>query len=259
MSWGLAMGDMASKYEAVEEAVDSPRQATHEGVGAEFSRRLRMAIGDQTIFRFAQECGLSDTLVRKYLEGSMPGLEKLIELARATGVRVGWLATGEPPIYEGVPPRVNQLLPDAAGPDTSGSGFVLIPWYDPHTGWEQTHLTPKDETLRERLAFRRQWLESEGLDAESLVLVSARGDSMEPTLVDGDLLLVHTRERELADDGIYVLRLDHFVVAKRLQKNWTGGFWIRSDSPLYEDQFVGGDAVAELQIVGRVVWMARRV
>lgn len=68
-----------------------------------FSHRLETAIGDQSVLSFAKKCGVSDSLVRKYLGGSLPGLDKLLLLAKAAEVRVGWLATGEPPMREDEP------------------------------------------------------------------------------------------------------------------------------------------------------------
>ncbi|MDN3519557.1 hypothetical protein QWY84_18265 [Aquisalimonas lutea] len=43
---------------------------------------------------FANACGLSDSLIRKYLAGSLPGLDKVVVIAREAGVSVEWLATG---------------------------------------------------------------------------------------------------------------------------------------------------------------------
>lgn len=60
-----------------------------------FGDRLRRAIGDRSILSFAKECGISDSLVRKYLAGSLPGLDKAVAMARVGGVSLSWLATGE--------------------------------------------------------------------------------------------------------------------------------------------------------------------
>lgn len=53
------------------------------------------------MLQFARKADISDSLIRKYLRGSLPGLANLIALADAAGVRAGWLATGEPPKRSG--------------------------------------------------------------------------------------------------------------------------------------------------------------
>ncbi|HBS17729.1 MAG TPA: transcriptional regulator, partial [Halomonas sp.] len=60
-----------------------------------FSSRLEAAIGQRSVLSFAKECGFSDSLVRKYLRGSLPGLDKAVTMARVLGVSLEWLATGK--------------------------------------------------------------------------------------------------------------------------------------------------------------------
>jgi len=72
---------------------------------SEFSGRLRQLIGTRPLLQFAKKSGISDSLIRKYLRGSLPGMDNLIALADAGGVRVGWLATGEPPMRAGEAPE----------------------------------------------------------------------------------------------------------------------------------------------------------
>ena len=63
-----------------------------------FAARLEQAIGEHSVRSFANRAGLSEGVVRKYLRhASYPTLDRLISLARAGGVRVAWLATGEGP------------------------------------------------------------------------------------------------------------------------------------------------------------------
>lgn len=143
-------------------------------------------------------------------------------------------------------------------PEYAQDEYALIPRYDVQVSAGHGSVVDQERELH-RLAFRRQWLRQENLDPQHLVLVTARGDSMEPTISEGDLLLVDTSRPHVQDDAIYVLQVDGEVFAKRLQRDWTGGVWVRSDSPQYEDQHITEQDAAELRIVGRVVWIARRV
>lgn len=92
---------------------------------------------------------------------------------------------------------------------------------------------------------------------EASAIVRVRGDSMEPTLRDGDLALIDTRSSDAYRDGLYVLRVDDQVLVKRLQLITAGRLLVRSDNQAYAPFELGGDR--EDLIVGRVVWAGKRV
>jgi phage repressor protein C with HTH and peptisase S24 domain len=67
-------------------------------------------------------------------------------------------------------------------------------------------------------SFYRRWLRAIGQAApEKLSIVRVRGDSMMPTLADGDEILVSAHDgATLLRDGIYVLERDDALMVKRL-------------------------------------------
>lgn len=61
-----------------------------------FCLRLRQAMGERSAYALERDTGIAQSLIRKYLSGSsLPGADKLVVLASALGVSVGWLAAGE--------------------------------------------------------------------------------------------------------------------------------------------------------------------
>jgi phage repressor protein C with HTH and peptisase S24 domain len=136
--------------------------------------------------------------------------------------------------------------------------FALVPRYD--VAASAGHgADVESEQVVDHLAFRRPWLAREGLQEGKLALIQVRGDSMEPTIASGDLLLVDLREQIPAEDGIYVMQTDAHLVAKRVQRLFDGSIYIKSDNQTYQPQQLTPDQVERLQIVGRVVWVARRI
>jgi len=94
---------------------------------------------------------------------------------------------------------------------------------------------------------------------ESIAAIRAEGDSMRPTLSDGDDILVDASEagRRLRD-GIYVLRREGALLVKRLALSPAAGrIAVLSDNPDYPS-WPECDP-ADLEIVGRVVWVGRRL
>ena len=61
---------------------------------SELKDRIREIIDGEAVAAFARRCGITESLVRKYLSGSQPSVENLVLLASTAGVSVEWLATG---------------------------------------------------------------------------------------------------------------------------------------------------------------------
>ena len=105
------------------------------------------------------------------------------------------------------------------------------------------------------VAFRTSWVANElGVDPSGLAVLKARGDSMEPNIREGDIVLMDTSENRITDDTVYVLKRNSYLVIKRLQRTFDGGVKIKSDHSAYDDEQIPKPDVDRLDIVGRVVW-----
>lgn len=88
--------------------------------------------------------------------------------------------------------------------------------------------------------------------AASMIRVS--GESMAPTLADGDEILVdRDRCRLAARPSLYVLRLDGAVMVKRLRA-LGAEIEVLSDNPDFAARLCRS---AEVEVIGRVVWLSR--
>lgn len=117
-----------------------------------------------------------------------------------------------------------------------------------------------EERAASHIAFDPAWLRRVARgNPDLLSIIRVAGDSMAPTLADGDEILVDrgdaaTRLR----DGIYVLRIDDALVVKRVALNPAArSVSIRSDNPAYPG-WPDCD-LAAIELVGRVVWAGRRI
>ena len=119
---------------------------------------------------------------------------------------------------------------------------------------------PGEERSRSSLAFDAGWLRRLGTgDVRLLSTIRVEGDSMIPTLADGDEIMVDRGDAaERLRDGIYVLRIEGALVVKRLAPNPAARtLSIRSDNPAYPG-WPDCDPAA-VDVVGRVVWAGRRL
>lgn len=164
----------------------------------------------------------------------------------------------------------------AKGPVVTGSGevaglaaqdlrgappedFVLVPRYDVQ-GSMGNGAVIHSEQIVDHLAFKADWVRLElGANPKNLVLISAVGDSMEPTLRPGDLLLVDRSENGVKQDAIYAIALDGELRIKRVQRLFDGRLIIRSDNPGYQPEEIGPGVTDTVNIIGRVVWAGRRM
>lgn len=141
----------------------------------------------------------------------------------------------------------------------TGPNYVVVPQLDVGASAGPGAL-PGEERALSHIAFDARWLRSLGTgDPGQLSVIRVEGDSMMPTLADGDDILVDRSDAgQRLRDGIYVLRFEEALIVKRVALNPAGRtVSIRSDNPAYPGwPDCGLEAV---DIVGRVVWTGRRL
>lgn len=114
------------------------------------------------------------------------------------------------------------------------------------------------ETLAGQIGFDENWLRKQGLDPARLSLIRVEGESMSPTLNDGDDIMVDDRAATTAlRDGVHVIRLDDMLMVKRIAVGPNGRLSVLSDNPAYPG-WPDLDG-ASVTIIGRVVWAGRRL
>jgi phage repressor protein C with HTH and peptisase S24 domain len=91
-----------------------------------------------------------------------------------------------------------------------------------------------------------------------MVLIKVEGDSMEPTLLSGDLVLVDRGRSFISPEGgIYAIALDDIIMVKRVQViHPIDKLRIISDNPKYNTIEVPADQV---KVNGKVIWFAREL
>lgn len=236
-----------------------------EDLRAAFVARLKDALADNQIpewgagARLAKMAGITPKATSKWLNGeSMPGAAKMLAIASGLGVRVEWLEYGRgdkkeaaalPVIEDRIPPRGFDL-----GGDPSYSGVLqLTAQGSTGSGEDNTHVE-----IRGVMAFKSAWLRANNLNQKHLDVIYASGNSMEPTINDGDVLLVDESKIEPKDGQIFAMQSESKgTIVKRLVRSDFEGWIIRSDNPdktRYGDETLRDGEINEVRIIGRVVW-----
>jgi phage repressor protein C with HTH and peptisase S24 domain len=203
--------------------------------------------------------GVSPSAFRKWLKGEAePSRERLIALANAAKVRIGWLATGEGPAPEF--DRPNEAKPRTDSDVADLARYVRLPRH-PTVAAAGSGTAP-DATDAEGgyLALRQDWLaEVLGVNPDHVGLEVAIGDSMAPTIRDGNMMLLDTSDHGFGQYGIYVLEIEGERLVKRVQRRLDGSLVLISDNTSYERDSVPADRRGIVRVIGRVVWVGGRV
>jgi len=117
-------------------------------------------------------------------------------------------------------------------------------------------MTFAGEQIRDYWRVPPHALTAFGITNEGSIVIRAKGDSMYPTIADGDFVVLNTRHKSPSPPGIYAL-LDAFgeVIIKRLEvvsepKDEIQRVQIKSDNPRYEVRERDAD---DVRVLGRVV------
>jgi len=213
----------------------------------ELERRMREA--GLTQKALALNAGLNETAVRDILTGKSrhPRHDTVQKLAAVLGV-------GAADLIE--PGRAR--APKGKALAALAGDLVFVPTYDvAAAAGHGTLIDAASETGR--LAFREDWIKSvTNASPDELAVITVRGDSMFPTLVDGDTVLIDRTQRAIRRDGIYVIRYEDYVLIKRLQIDPVRGKVIVSCDNRDYPPLPPVDP-ADVDVEGRVIWIGRRV
>ena len=90
-------------------------------------------------------------------------------------------------------------------------------------------------------------------------MINATGNSMAPTIDNGDKLIVeHWSGNQIQDNKIYVFCYNGECCVKRLSKN-LDEIIIKSDNPEYRVRTIGGKSIMDLILIGKIVATIKQV
>jgi len=231
-----------------------PTIAVPGGDRASFVNRLQHVVAQwPSADRLAKATGVSPSAFRKWLKGEAePSRDRLVALAGAAGVTVSWLAQGEGP-----EPSLVALT--ARGHDTShlvtsdGPPFLVLPKIAVSAAAGAGRQSAASET--NFIGFRHDWLKTSfGLEPQDILLETVVGDSMEPHIHNGDILLVNATDQTFRNFGIYVITVRDERLVKRVQRKFDGSLILISDNGRYQPENIAHDLAGEVNVVGRVIW-----
>lgn len=213
--------------------------------------RERMTEAGLTQSELARRLGISQTMVGKLANGDVQGSKHLHRIARELGTTPAYLAGETDDPSEGAlpPPTVDAIadqldavmIPEVQVGLSMGGGSTVEDW-----------------PVVQMVPFSRAWLRGlTASGADQLLVARGDGDSMMPTILDQDLVIIdRAQDTPRQQDRIWALTYGGWGMIKRLRSLPDGTLQINSDnaavSPIIAYE-------GEAQIIGRIVGVVRRI
>lgn len=210
--------------------------------------RARLGLTQKDV---AEQVGVSARGYQGYEDGrNIPGGDAIAGLVRL-GINANWLLTGKGGMFNA----------DQAPQETTLSDYIALPLHNDAPAMYRDGAIVGDDEADDSLMFRKGWVKHDlQMQPEDLALIRVSGDSMYPTLRDGDVILVNQSPSQQDTDGICVMRVNGVLLVKRLQFLPGGQISVISDNATYKPWTLDTSKMAEgdVAIIGRVVWAGRR-
>ncbi|WP_412507298.1 XRE family transcriptional regulator [Roseovarius sp. SYSU LYC5161] len=215
--------------------------------------RLRARIRQlgMSVAKVARAAEVNRSFVYDILRGrsQTPNLDKLTRIADAVKVDREWLLSGKGRV-EGDDPITEDYHND----------FVAIQYASVRPSMGGGTVVDNEDQPGRNFHFRRAWIHDRLKAAPSMLRVmGVQGDSMTPTLNEGDVVLVDMNRRSPIPSGVFVLHDGMGLVAKRLEHvpmSDPPRVRIISDNHQYSPYECTAE---EVNIIGRVRWYGREM
>ncbi|MFI0475831.1 XRE family transcriptional regulator [Paracoccus jiaweipingae] len=210
---------------------------------SEFGERVRLLRSNKNLSQqeFADQMEVSRSYLASIETGRKePSFSFVSSLIGTFGIEPNWffgVGSSNPDEAE----TVSQFVPiprytvsASAGPGAIAGDYLDVSYY----------------------AFSLKWIKRRHLDHKMLNVIEVRGDSMEPRLSAGDLILIDRAQTDPTDGNTYVLRLGEELVVKNMQRIDRETIALISNNTIYPPRQVRAVDIGpteEVDIIGRVV------
>jgi phage repressor protein C with HTH and peptisase S24 domain len=147
--------------------------------------------------------------------------------------------------------RQQQMKHSDGAPD-----LTLVPVYNVEAGAGPGRIVDFEEHIA-TLAFSQRYLSEMNARGRDLAAIRIRGDSMEPTLRNNDIVLIDRTRTSLDHDGLFILRFGEALHCKRIGRGRSRStVHVISDNRLHPTFEMDR---SEIEVIGRVLWYGRKV
>ena len=216
--------------------------------------------------KFAEYLGISKGSQILYEKGNAPTADYLAA-AGDLGVDIVYVLTGKR--VEDIKPRPGTAVRTSDGkilaqvpieaPSAAkdhATDMINLPLYSVEASAGHGSL-PTTEEIVDQIAFRESFLRDLGAHPLKCSIIWAKGDSMQPTIPDGSILIVDLSQTEISNGCLYVFNVAGDLLVKRARRKLDASIELISDNEIYPLETVRKSDLDQLRVIGRVVYFCR--
>ena len=213
--------------------------------------RIKLARGKMSQDQFSNLLKVSKGSLGFYeRDENLPNSAVILKICSETGVRIEWLLTGQGSMREESPAVAHsqQLECDV--------DLRMIPMVEACLSAGGGSLETSGDSDRS-YAFRMDFLTRKG-NPDAMVLMRVSGDSMEPEICNGDVVLLDQSQQRVRPGHIYAVGFEDAIYCKRVDM-LPGQVVLKSANPAYPPVTIDvrGDLADAFRIIGKVLWSDR--
>jgi SOS-response transcriptional repressor LexA len=206
------------------------------------SRLTQVAEGFGGLTNLARESGVSGSALTRCLNGGDPSVSTAIAICEAASVSLDWFLKG----------RTSDFVCES-------TDLIRIPVFSAVASAGPGCIPAENDREEQSLLFPRCSLAVQLSTAPDLFALHANGDSMEPTIRNGSLLIANRTDQQ-PREGIYVVGRGDTLLVKRTQLRENHVLRLKSDNDQYDDEEIDLKSPAHgVRILGRVIWIGHSI
>lgn len=227
------------------------------------AERLKIARTSQGLSQKAlgDLIGVSQAAIQKIEVGKASQTTKIFDLSTVLKVRPEWLASGEGPM--------RKSESEAEPTNIKESRLKAVVWEDVEQDRDEFVTVPLlnvslsagngscevEESSEFSLVFRRYYLSKIGVPESAAKLVRVTGNSMEPTLHDGDIVGVNIQDTSIRDGKTYAICQADLLRVKTLIATPTMVIIRSINRGEYPDEVMSREEFQQnVRVIGKVFW-----
>lgn len=218
--------------------------------------RLMQATGARSDAELSRLLGITSQSIYKAKQAQQVPPAWVPKVAAKFGVSSDWLFFGIGPMMRERAETSNLRPLDKGSDDADADDLIRIPMVEAILSAGTGSLETSGQMARE-YAFRRDFIYRKG-NPTNMVLMRVRGDSMQPEVMDNDVVLLDQSKTRPHPGPIFAVGIEDAIYLKRVDM-LPGQIILKSVNPAYTPIHIdmGEQTADQFRVIGQVLWVGR--